>query len=84
MKNTYRKVKQFVKNHDDAFFTGAITVVAAATVVVYAVMLNSALAEEAKQQKEHEEWIQEQNFAGKAVYQLADGRFIAVSKDQVS
>ncbi len=37
-----------------------------------------------QQQKELNDWVREQNFAGKAVYQLADGSYIAVSKEQVS
>jgi hypothetical protein len=38
----------------------------------------------AKQAEELEDWTREQNFAGKTVYELADGSHIAVSKDQIS
>lgn len=80
MKNITRKVKQFYHDHEEGIFmaTVAATITAATIAVVY-------IADaESKQQKELQQWTQEQNFAGKAVYQLADGSYIAVSKDQVS
>jgi hypothetical protein len=77
MKNAYRKAKQFVADHEEAFTIGAIVAFVAATsaVTVYAVN------EEAKQQQKVNEWTREQNFQGRAVYQLADGSYLAVSKE---
>jgi uncharacterized protein with FMN-binding domain len=58
--------------------TVAITATAATVAAVY-------IADaEMKQQKEINEWTKKQNFSGRAVYQLADGSYIAVSQDQVS
>lgn len=80
MKNYYRKSKQFVHDHSDAFRLGTTLVLAAAATgaAAYVVVL------EAKQVEENQEWIREQNFAGKTVYELANGSLIAVSQDQVS
>lgn len=80
MKKTYRKVKTFVQKHDEAFYMGAAIALSAAatTATIY---LAAKVAEE---QKEIDAWTREQNFAGKTVYTLQDGSYIAVSPEQVS
>jgi hypothetical protein len=80
MKNYYRKSKKFVHDHSDAFQLGAILVLATAAtgITAYAAVL------EVRQAEENQDWIREQNFAGKTVYELANGSLIAVSQDQVS
>lgn len=80
MKNYYRKSKQFVQDHSDAFQVGAVLVLTAAATSAVAYLATL----EVKQQKEIQDWTREQNFAGKTVYELADGSLIAVSQDQVS
>lgn len=80
MKNTYRKVKQFMADHEEGIFMAAV----AATITAATVAVVFIADAERKQEKEIADWTIEQNFAGKAVYQLADGSYIAVSKDQVS
>jgi hypothetical protein len=84
MKKTYRKVKQWTNDHYDALcVTGSIALAAAGSAAVLAIATWSA-KEIANQQKQVSDWTREQNFAGKTVYQLADGSYIAVSKEQVS
>ena len=80
MKNYYRKSKQFVHDHSDAFALGA-TLALAATVTGIAAF---AAVMEIRMEEERQEWTREQNFAGKTVYELANGSLIAVSQDQVS
>jgi hypothetical protein len=80
MKERIRKARQFVKDHDDAFFTAGIIVFYTACGVALVAIAGKAI----QQQKEQDEWIAEQNYEGKAVYRLANGNLLAVSKDQVS
>lgn len=80
MKRTYRKVKQFAAEHDEQIWIGGII---ALNVVIYAacgVVIRNGI----KKYNEQESWIQEQNFAGKAVYRLANGKLLAVTQEQVS
>jgi hypothetical protein len=80
MKNYYRKSKKFVHDHSDEFQLGAI--IALATAITGAAAYVAVL--EVRQAEENQKWIREQNFAGKTVYELANGSLIAVSQDQVS
>ena len=80
MKKTYRKVKQFVKDHEDALYIGTIIVGTTATAIAVAFVADH----EVKAQKELDEWTRVQNFRGKTVYKLDEGSYIAVSADQVS
>lgn len=80
MKKYYRKVKQFVQDHDDEFFTG--TVIVLSTVAAAAILHTIAKFQE--QEQERNNWVREQNFAGKAVFVLDDGSYLAVSPEQVS
>jgi hypothetical protein len=73
----YQNCKAFVKDHSDVIVMGAVYTALGAAVTSVAVYA-------AKQAEELEDWTREQNFAGKTVYELADGSHIAVSKDQIS
>lgn len=80
MKTAYRKVRKFMADHEEGIFMATVAITATAATVA-AVYIADA---ERKQQKEINEWTKKQNFSGHAVYQLADGSYLAVSQDQVS
>jgi hypothetical protein len=84
MKKTYRKVKQYVKDHREDIYDWMPIAIAAAGTAAAVVVVTMATAKEAEEQKKIDDWTREQNFDGKTVYELADGSYIAVSKDQVS
>ncbi len=84
MKKTYRKVKQWAKDHEDGVSTAAVYALAVAASAGIVVLYAWAYKKAEEQQKELNDWTREQNFAGRAVYELADGSYIAVSEEQVS
>jgi hypothetical protein len=73
------KVKQYWNDHSDQFWLAGIAAFYAGAMAACGVIIYKGL----KDQAEKEAWIAEQNFAGKAVYQLADGKLIAVTNEAV-
>lgn len=73
MKKYYRKAKQFVADHDDEFFTGAVLAVSAAISAAGIYLV----AKEMKRQEAAQDWTKEKNLEGKIVYQLGNGDYLA-------